>query len=40
MKKAIASKSKVKIKFKSINSGVTERIIHPAELFVYNDTSK
>lgn len=37
MKKAIANKNKVKIKFKSINSGITERIIHPAELFVYTD---
>ncbi len=35
MKKAIANKNKVRIKFSSINSGVTERIIHPAELFVY-----
>lgn len=37
MKKAITNKNKVKIKYKSINSGVTERIIHPAELFVYMD---
>lgn len=37
MKKAIANKNKVKIKYKSINSGKTERIIHPAELFMYID---
>ena len=37
MKKAIAGKNKVKIKFNSINSGITTRIIHPAELFVYID---
>ena len=37
MKKAIANKNRVKIKFNSINSGITERIIHPAELFVYID---
>ena len=37
MKRAIANKNKVKIKFYSINSGITERIIHPAELFVYID---
>ena len=37
MKKAIANKNKVKIKYKSINSGITERIIHPAELFIYLD---
>ena len=37
MKKAIANKNKVKIKFKSVNSGITERIIHPAELFIYLD---
>lgn len=37
MKNAIANKNKVSIKFRSINSGITERIIHPAELFVYND---
>ena len=35
MKKAIANKNKVKIVFKSVNSGITERIIHPAELFIY-----
>ena len=37
MKKAISNKNKVKIKFYSINSGLTERIIHPAELFNYLD---
>lgn len=35
MKKAIANKNKVKIKYKSVDSGITERIIHPAELFIY-----
>lgn len=35
MKKAIVNKNKVHIKYKSINSGLTERIIHPAELFIY-----
>lgn len=37
MKKAIANKNKVRIKFNSVNSGITKRIIHPAELFVYID---
>ena len=37
MKRAIANKNKVKIKYKSVNSGITERIIHPAELFIYLD---
>lgn len=37
MKKAIANKNKVKIKYKSVNSGITERIIHPVELFIYID---
>ena len=37
MKRAIVNKNKVKIKFFSINSGLTERIIHPAELFNYLD---
>lgn len=37
MKKAIFNKNKVKIKYDSINSGITQRIIHPAELFVYID---
>ena len=33
MKKAITNKNKVKIKYKSINSGVTQRIIHPPEFY-------
>lgn len=37
MKNAIANKNKVKIKFNSVNSGITQRIVHPAELFVYID---
>lgn len=37
MKKAIANRNKVKITFNSVNSGITKRIIHPAELFVYLD---
>lgn len=37
MKKAIRSKNKVEIKYKSVNSGVTNRIIHPAELLCYID---
>lgn len=37
MKKAIANKNKVKITFESVNSGTTQRIIHPAELFLYGD---
>lgn len=37
MKKAIANNNKVKIKYKSVNSGITERIIDPAELFIYLD---
>lgn len=37
MKEAIANKNKVKIKYKSVNSGITERIIHPVELFLYID---
>ena len=37
MKNAIANKNKVRIKFNSVNSGTTQRIIHPAELFVYID---
>ena len=37
MKEAIASKNKVKIKYKSVNSGITKRIIHPAQLFLYID---
>lgn len=35
IKKAIKEKKKIEIKYKSINSGITERIIHPAELFCY-----
>ena len=37
MKKAIKNKNKVYIVYKSINSGVIKRIIHPAELFCYID---
>lgn len=37
MKQAIKNRNKVEIKFKSVNSGVTKRIIHPAELFCYVD---
>ena len=37
MKQAIANKNKVKITFKSVNSGLTTRIIHPAELFEYKE---
>lgn len=37
MKNAIANKNKVRIKFNSLNSGITQRIIYPAELFVYID---
>ena len=37
MKEAIANKNKVKIKYKSVNSRITERKIHPAELFLYID---
>ena len=36
-KKAIKNKNKVYIVYKSINSGITNRIIHPAELFCYID---
>ena len=35
MKKAIKEKKKIEIKYKSINSGITKRIIHPTELFCY-----
>ena len=31
------NKNKVKIRYDSINSGITQRIIHPAELFLYID---
>ncbi len=37
MKHAIKNRNKVEIKFKSINSGITKRVIHPAELFCYVD---
>ena len=37
MKKAIKEKNKVQIVYKSINSGITKRIIHPVELFCYID---
>ena len=35
MKNAITNKNKVRIKYNSHNSGITQRIIHPAELFIY-----
>lgn len=35
MKKAIKNRNKVEIEYESINSGITKRIIHPAELFCY-----
>ena len=35
---AINKSFKVKIVFASVNSLITERIIHPCELFVYNDS--
>lgn len=37
MKSAIANKNKVRIRFNSVNSGIIQRIVHPAELFVYID---
>ncbi len=37
VKEAIKNKNKIKIQYNSINSGITERIIHPAELFCYID---
>lgn len=37
MKKAIQNKNKIKIEYHSINSGITNRVIHPAELFCYID---
>lgn len=37
MKKAIKNRNKIKIEYTSINSGITKRIIHPAELFCYID---
>ena len=37
MKKAIKNRNKVEIQYNSINSEITKRIIHPAELFCYID---
>lgn len=37
MKKAIKNRNKIEIEYESINSGITKRIIHPAELFCYID---
>ena len=37
MKKAIKNRNKVELEYKSINSGITKRIIHPAEFFCYID---
>ena len=37
MKRAIKNRNKVEINFESVNSGMTKRIIHPAELFCYLD---
>lgn len=37
IKQAIKDRKKVEIKYNSINSGITKRIIHPAELFCYID---
>lgn len=37
VRKAINERRKIKITFYSINSGITKRIIHPAELFEYID---
>lgn len=37
MKKAIKNRNKIELKYNSIHSGVTKRIIHPAELFCYID---
>lgn len=37
MKSAIKNRNKVEIIFDSVNSGITRRIIHPAELFCYVD---
>jgi len=37
MKKAIKNRNKVEIQYNSINSAITKRIIHPAELFCYID---
>ena len=37
MKRAIKNRNKIEIIFESINTGITQRIIHPAELFCYVD---
>lgn len=37
MKRAIKNRNKIEIEFNSVNSGLTKRIIHPAELFCYVD---
>lgn len=37
VRKSINEKRKMKITFYSVNSGITKRIIHPAELFEYID---
>ena len=37
MKDAIKNKHKIEIVFQSVNSGITKRVIHPAELFCYVD---
>lgn len=37
MKKAIRNRNKLEVQFNSVNSGITKRIIHPAELFCYID---
>lgn len=36
-RKAIDGKNKINITYNSVNSGITKRIIHPAELFSYLD---
>ena len=35
IKKAIENKNKMEIKYKSVNTGITKRIVHPVELFCY-----
>lgn len=37
MKKAIKNRNKIQLTYNSIHSGMTNRIIHPAELFCYID---
>lgn len=37
IKKAIKNRNKIEIQYNSTNSGITKRIIHPAELFCYID---